>query len=381
VVGERKRSLGDIAPLAESIKELGLLNPLTILPDGSLVAGYHRLEACRSLGWVEVDVHVTSLDTLSAELAEIDENLIRNELHWFDRDKQLARRKEIYEDLHPETAIPGRGKNQYTPTEIISVGIPTFASDTAVKTGITDRTIRSSIQRAVAFTEDQGEVLKTAAISQTEATKIARLPELDRVAVIEALKPVNRDGVPVAVPHILSKNNEWYTPTRYVEAARELMGGIDVDPASCEEADKVVRAGSYYDINMDGLTLDWHGRVWLNPPYGRTNGESNQEIWTRKLIDQYERGITTEAVLLVNAAVDTKWFQNLFSYLQREPHFAPVCLPDHRVNFTTPEPSTSGSTHGSAFVYFGPQTKRFFTLFCSFGLVLRRVVFDEMEEQ
>lgn len=183
VVGERKRSLGDIAPLAESIKELGLLNPITILPDGSLVAGYHRLEACRSLGWVEVDVHVTSLDTLSAELAEIDENLIRNELHWFDRDKQLVRRKEIYEQK--ENVITHGGDRKSKPN--YSVLISSFTQDTASKIGKSVDTVQQSIQRATAFTEDQGKVLKCADVKLTDATKLARLEAPARAAVIETL--------------------------------------------------------------------------------------------------------------------------------------------------------------------------------------------------
>jgi site-specific DNA-methyltransferase (adenine-specific) len=194
MVGERKREIGDITSLAQSIKELGLLNPITILRNGSLVAGCHRLEACKSLGWNEIEATVVDLDLLSAELAEIDENLIRNELHWFDRDKQLARRKEIYEALHPTTK-PGIaqaiGMNKAlgnNVTEIISAtSEQTFAEDTASRTGLTDRTIRSSIQRAKTFTDEQGEVLKRAAIPQTDATKLARLDEPKRAAVIEVI--------------------------------------------------------------------------------------------------------------------------------------------------------------------------------------------------
>jgi ParB-like chromosome segregation protein Spo0J len=193
MVGERKRGIGDITSLAQSIKELGLLNPITILRNGSLVAGCHRLEACKSLGWNEIEATVVDLDLLSAELAEIDENLIRNELHWFDRDKQLARRKEIYEALHPETKQGSKGgwhnnKTEKLETEIISVSsVPTFAEDTAKKIGTTDRTVRSSLQRAKTFTDEQGEVLKRADIKPTDATKLARMEEPLRDAVIKTI--------------------------------------------------------------------------------------------------------------------------------------------------------------------------------------------------
>lgn len=174
----------------------------------------------------------------------------------------------------------------------------------------------------------------------------------------------NSDNIPIAVPHISSKNNEWYTPAKYIEAARALMGGIDVDPASNRTANETVQATVFYDSDTNGLCHDWHGRVWLNPPYGRDGGDSNQDIWSQRLREQYEAGITTEAVLLVNAAVDTRWFQRLFDY--------PVCLTLGRINFSTPEPVANGSTHGSAFVYFGSQIDRFVEIFREFGAVVKR---------
>lgn len=362
MIGDRKRPLGDVIALAQSIKDLGLLNPITVTADGSLVAGYHRLEACKSLGWQSIPVNIVDLDSLSAELAEIDENLIRNELHWFDRDKQLARRKEIYEDLHPETKNGAKGGPNNSKTLHNENDTVSFSLDTSSKTGVAERTIERSIQRAKAFTDEDGEVLKQAGVTQTEATKLARLGEPARVATLEGLR--NRDNIPIAVPHISSKNNEWYTPEKYILAAREVMGAIDLDPASCELANQVVKAAKYYDTQMNGLDYPWHGRVWLNPPYGRGEEGSNQDIWSARLIDQYERGNTTAAILLVNAAVDTRWFQRLFHY--------PVCFPAQRINFLTPEPSVSGSTHGSALVYFGRDKSRFFEVFGRFGTVVRR---------
>ena len=66
-----------------------------------------------------------------------------------------------------------------------------------------------------------------------------------------------------------SLKDEWYTPPAIVEAARVAMGGIDLDPASCEEANKVVRAAAYWTAADGPLERDWTGRVWLNPPYGQ----------------------------------------------------------------------------------------------------------------
>ncbi|MCM1543600.1 MAG: ParB N-terminal domain-containing protein [Blautia sp.] len=109
---EGRRSLdgNHVKELAESIRELGLINPLTIDRDNHLIAGLHRLEAVRLLGWTEVECTVSSLEGLQAELAEIDENFVRNDLSAIEYSEMLLRRKEIYESLHPETKHGGTGR-------------------------------------------------------------------------------------------------------------------------------------------------------------------------------------------------------------------------------------------------------------------------------
>ncbi len=142
------------------------------------------------------------------------------------------------------------------------------------------------------------------------------------------------------------------------------MGEIDVDPASCAQANETVKATTYYDIDTNGLDKEWIGRVWMNCPYGRDGGDSNQATWTQLLIEQYQTGIITEAVVLVHSATDTFWFQRLFQF--------PICFTDHRIRFTSPVESRSGPTHGSALVYLGPQPERFAEVFSQFGTVVKR---------
>lgn len=73
--GRRSLDAGHVKELADSIRELGLLNPLTIDRDYVLIAGLHRLEAVKALGWEDVECTVSSLEGLAAELAEIDESI------------------------------------------------------------------------------------------------------------------------------------------------------------------------------------------------------------------------------------------------------------------------------------------------------------------
>ncbi|NLD76226.1 MAG: ParB N-terminal domain-containing protein [Acidimicrobiales bacterium] len=77
VVGQRhRRDTGDLTPLIDSLKRVGLLQPVTITPDGHLICGYRRLQAAKQLGWRTLRVWVRSglSDELTRLLAERDEN-------------------------------------------------------------------------------------------------------------------------------------------------------------------------------------------------------------------------------------------------------------------------------------------------------------------
>jgi len=153
--------------------------------------------------------------------------------------------------------------------------------------------------------------------------------------------------------------NEWYTPIEYLEIARQLMGGIDVDPASCDWAQARVQATTYYTKDTDGLSRDWPGRVWLNPPYSFPEIEQ----FTSRLQQQYEQGITTEAVLLVNNCTDSDWFQQL---LQRYP----VCFTNGRIKFERPGIDKFATRQGQAFFYLGTDVIGFADIFGAVGAVL-----------
>lgn len=99
--GDRLRHFSPekVNDMAESISTIGLRNPIDIRTDGKLVAGRHRLEAFRKLGRARIPAMVEELSDLKAELIEIDENLITNELVFFERCRHLGRRAEILDEM------------------------------------------------------------------------------------------------------------------------------------------------------------------------------------------------------------------------------------------------------------------------------------------
>jgi DNA N-6-adenine-methyltransferase (Dam) len=159
-----------------------------------------------------------------------------------------------------------------------------------------------------------------------------------------------------------SNSVEWYTPAKYIDAAREVLGDIDLDPASCEQANKTIKAKSIYTINDEGLQKTWQGRVWMNPPYGRVCGE-----FISKLVESHVEGNVPAAIALLNGyGFDTAWFQPLWDY--------PICFTDHRISFESPnkKPGDGGPANGNVFVYLGPDPDRFTEVFAQFGAVVER---------
>jgi hypothetical protein len=150
---------------------------------------------------------------------------------------------------------------------------------------------------------------------------------------------------------------ERYTPARYIEAAREVMGGIDLDPASCAYAQKTVRAATYFTAADDGLTQEWRGRVWLNPPYHRDLAPA----FIAKLQDELLAGRTVEAVVLTNNVTDTEWLQAMLDACDA------CCFTKGRIRFEVPDGVPVSPTQGQAFSYFGPHACRFVDVFRSIG--------------
>lgn len=165
------------------------------------------------------------------------------------------------------------------------------------------------------------------------------------------------------MPHVShnSGNNEWYTPSIYIEAARHVMGSIDVDPASSGKANEIVKATAYYTIDDDGRQQVWAGNVWMNPPYAQPLIAEFCEL----LLSKYRDGEIRQACVLVNNATETVFYQNMLKLC------GAVCFIKGRVKFVDEEGGESGAPlQGQTILYFGNKAAHFTTMFHSFGAVL-----------
>ena len=156
-------------------------------------------------------------------------------------------------------------------------------------------------------------------------------------------------------PHVTfnSGNNEWYTPEKYIEMARAVLGEIELDPASSETANKTVKADCFYTEQDDGLSKQWRGKVWMNPPYGTDLIGK----FTEKFADEYTAGSITEGKGLVNNATETAWF----SYLVEAA--AAVVFPHGRIKYYSPTKESNAPLQGQAFIYFGLNPEKFLEVF------------------
>jgi uncharacterized ParB-like nuclease family protein len=162
-----------VSALAESIADVGLLNPIRCRVNGDgweVVAGSHRLAACESLGFIEIEAIVYKADDLHAELAMIDENLCRAELSPSERARQTARRKSIYEEMHPETraGVAGGLARQGAAGDKLS-----FADETSKATGRDARTVQRDAER--------GEKVTDEVLSMISGTKLDTGTYLDKL--------------------------------------------------------------------------------------------------------------------------------------------------------------------------------------------------------
>jgi ParB family chromosome partitioning protein len=344
-------SATEFEQLKTDIQHNGLLEAIW-RHDGKIIDGRNRYQACVETG---VTPHFREWDGIGSLTAfVVSLNLHRRHLTESQRGMVAAK-----------LANMELGQNQHS---LGSANLQTHQisrAESAELLNVSERTVN-----AAAKVKDEGALelvraVESGAASVSAAAQVATLPIEEQreivakgsQAIVEAAKAV-REGKSPHVAHN-SGNNEWYTPQEYIKAAREVLGDIDLDPASSDIANQTVQAKHYFTAEVDGLAHEWSGRIWMNPPY--SSDLIGQFI--SKLIQHYDEGKIEAAIVLVNNATETRWFQELAH------ESAAVCFPRGRVRFLDPNGQPGTPLQGQALLYIGDNIEGFTASFLQFGVV------------
>lgn len=187
-------------------------------------------------------------------------------------------------------------------------------------------------------------------------------PTIEDVQNSDALETSEaQDSRKKKLPPIAHNSNgsvNYFTPSHIIDAARAVLGEIDLDPASCELANQTVKAAKFFTADDDGLNHEWRGRIWLNPPFAK----GLIDKFVDKLSAEIDSGNVTSAIVLVDNATETGWFRKLVDKC------ANMVFTTGRINFLKEGTMEAGSpTRGQAFLYFGGDAEKFFSVFKQFG--------------
>lgn len=162
---------------------------------------------------------------------------------------------------------------------------------------------------------------------------------------------------PLSLPPREITGDDFYTAPEVIEAARAVLGHIDLDPASHAVANRVVKAARFYSIAENGLTKKWRGNVWLNPPF------SQWKQWVPKVISEWRSGRVS--AMLALSAMRTVTAQYFNPFLME---CSGMCIMQGRRRFWGGVAGDSPDD-GHAVYYFGPNFPRFAASFGAFGAV------------
>ncbi len=331
--------------LCDDVRAHGLREPIWLHEDGRIIDGRHRYRAC---GVVGIEPQFRTWDG-SGEVVSfvVSLNLHRRHLDESQRALVAARIATLAQGQRADRSIDLSSVTQQDAADMLNVSVP-------------------SVKRAREVLDTGApqlvEAVERGDLSVSFAAQVAELPEKDQqdIAILPKQEAIEEYKRRAHVAHN-SGNNEWYTPPQFIAAARDAMGGIDVDPASSLIANQTVGAKEYFTAEDDGLTREWRGNVWMNPPYAQPL--INQ--FAEAVSDRFDTKQIKRACVLVNNATETGWFQRMLASASA------VCFLRTRVKFLDPEGNPSGAPlQGQTVIYMGDNPYRFARSFRDLGCVL-----------
>ena len=334
-------SAEEYAELKNDIKQRGVMVPIEYDEQGNVLDGHHRLQICAELGIKDFP------KVIRAGMTEEEKRTHARKLNMARRQLNREQKQELIREQLRET--PEKSDRQ------IAAGLGVDKNTVNARRKEMEATgeihqLETSIGADGKERPRQVERKPVTIFIPAEQEEIAPYFEKEEAPNETFTETINR-------PHVAnnSGNNEWYTPADYIEAAREVMGSIDIDPASNDIAQETVKAKTYYTAETNGLDKEWRGNVWMNPPYA----SDLIGKFIDKLISELQS--IEQAIVLVNNATETEWFNKLISRANA------VCFPRSRVKFYMPDGKTGAPLQGQAVIYFGEQQAKFTEVFSRKG--------------
>jgi ParB family chromosome partitioning protein len=348
--------------LREDIRQHGVREPVVFL-DGAILDGRNRFVCATDLGIDFPSIDFSGDDPLSFVISH---NLHRRHLTESQRASIAARLANMPRGRNWDNSANLHNKNapQLSLSQQAMARPPlTSSGDAARLLNVSERSVATARKVHEHAPQEIVRAVDDGRMSVSLAAQVADLPDEAKADIIAApdadVREVARDAVKKAHVAQNSGNNEWYTPAPFIEAARAVMGGFDLDPASSEIANRTVKAERIFTAQDDGLVQDWPvGRIWMNPPYA----QPLMGQFASKFAAEIRKG--SEGVVLVNNATETAWFQEIAA------ECSAICFPKTRIRFLDPDGNPGAPLQGQAIIYCGPDTSGFFNAFKDFGFVV-----------
>lgn len=336
--------------LKSDIRQYGLREAIWIL-DGQILDGRNRFKACQEVGVAPILKEYEGEDPAAFVVSL---NLKRRHLSESQRAMVAAKLANVTK------ADAGRmGAEVSHGLASANLQLPkTTSAEAASLLNVSPRSVATAKKVEELAEPELVDAVASGQVSVSAAAVITELPpETQQYA---AANPKEAPAIAANHRALGTGENEWYTPSVHLQAARAVLGGIDLDPASSPLANETVGAGQIFTMADDGLNQPWAGKVWLNPPYSQPAIANFAE----KLASEWQDGHLESAIALTHNYTDTAWFHRLATTCSA------ICFTRGRIGFVNPEGKKAAPTQGQAFFYFGQDVDTFADQFGPIGFVV-----------
>ena len=260
-------SEGEFDALVSDVQVNGFVDSTICLYDGQVLDGWHRYRVAKQLDRVDELLFETLVGMSPTDFA-ISRNIHR-------RHKTPSQRAQMVVDAN---AWVENGANRHTLA--VSNDTAKTKSEMAEQANVSTSAIARAKQVSLAGRSEE--------VSKGEKTASAVLTE-------EESKPKKIDSF------FGTGDCEWYTPVDIVEGVKVVLGGVDLDPASSEAANVHIQASRFFTKAEDGLSQDWSGKVFMNPPF------SDSDAFVNKFIESYRQGDIESGIVLTSSQTQPTW--------------------------------------------------------------------------